>query len=391
MWLPAILKQSAYGKIGALLLLLVVGGALFYGLARMGAPSPAPAGGEEGRYDVGMTPTGQMKGFVDHFGNLVDKQGKELSTQGTQLDRMKNENDELRKGTEGLRGDLAQLRAALRARDENGDPLKRAVEELKRQLGPEEQDTPGNQNARIRKVTIATAKKEADRRRAERQVRLPAGSFAEATVLTGVYAPTQGQPMPVKLRIDRAFVGPNRTRIPVQEALLVGKATGDPNSERVVIQLDRLSYVKPNGEAVEVSINGYVVDHDGVQGVAGQYVWRAFDVAAFAVLSGALSAGTDASAAKETATQLNPLGGASQVVTGDPLRFAAFRGLSRAGEGIEKLVAKRLEEIVPAVYVPNGQQVTVCLIDGVTLDNVFVDEMNHETPRNPYAGLDLER
>lgn len=210
-------------------------------------------------------------------------------------------------------------------------------------------------------------------------------------MLSGAYAPTQGQPMPVKLRLDRAFTGPNRTEIPVQEAILVGKATGDPNSERVVIQLDRLSYVKPSGEAVEVPINGYVVDEDGVQGVAGEYVWRALDVASLAVLSGAVSAGADASAAKETLAQVNPLGGASQVVTGDPLRFAGFRGLSRGGEAVEKLVAQRLEEIVPAVYVPNGRRVTVCLIDGVTLENVFVDEMNHETRRNPFSGLDLGR
>jgi hypothetical protein len=390
MW-PAILRQSIYGKIGALLLLAVVGGVLFFGLARMGAPQPAPAEGTGGRYDVGTNPTRQMKGFVDHFGNLVDRQGKDLSAQSAQIERLKTENDEARKGAEQLREELAQLKASLRARAESDDPLKRTVEDLKRQFGPEGTDRPADPVARIRKVTLAAAKKESQRRRAERQVRLPAGSFAQARLLTGVFGPVTGQPMPVELRVDDAFVGPNRTRIPIQEAFLIGKATGDPNSERVVIQLDRLSYVKPGGEATEVPVNGYVVDHDGVQGIAGEYVWRAFDVASLAVLSGALSAGADASATQETLTQVNPLGGASQVVTGDPLRFAGFRGLSRAGEGIEKLVAKRLDEIIPAVYVPNGQRVTVCLIDGVTLENVFVDEMKHENTRNPFAGLDLGR
>ncbi|MBI2901134.1 MAG: TraB/VirB10 family protein [Planctomycetes bacterium] len=388
--LPAILKQSKFGKIGALVLLLVVGGVLFFGLARMNAPKKSD--GEAAKYDVGTTPTGQMKGFVDHYGNVVDRQAKDISTQGTQLDRLTQENDEFRKGAEDLRTELAQLKAALRAREENGDPMKRALVELKRQLFPDGPPTSGETSpARIRKLTIATAKQESDRRRAQRQVRVPAGSFAEGTLLTGVYAPTEGQPMPVKIRLDRAFVGPNRTRIPFQEAFLIGKAVGDPNSERVVVQLDRLSYVKQNGETIEVAINGYVVDEDGVQGVAGQYVWRAFDVASLGVLSGALSAGTDAAAARETLSKVNPLGGASQVVTGDPLRFATFRGLSKAGEGIDKIVVKRLDEIVPAVYVPNGRHVTVCLIDGVTLENVFVDEMKHETARNAFAGLDLDR
>ncbi len=389
--LPAILKQSTYGKIAAIGILLVVGVILLFGLARMGAPKPAPAEEQDSRYDVGSTPTRQMKGFVDHFGNLVDRQGKELSTQAGQLDKLKSENDELRKGAHDLRAELVQVKAALRARDEESDPVKKAMDALKRNAGPDDPASMPAVTPRIRKVTIAAAQKEADRRRAERQVRLPAGSFAEGTLLTGVYAPVEGQPMPVKLRVDRAFVGPNRTRIPIQEAFLVGKATGDPNSERVVVQLDRLSYVKPSGEAVEVAVNGYVADDDGVQGIAGEYVWRAFDVASLAVLSGAVSAGADAAAAKETLTQVNPLGGTSQTVTGDPFRFAGFRGLSRAGESVDKLVAKRLEEIVPAVYVPNGRRVTVCLIDGITLDNVFVEEMTNETSRNPFAGLDLGR
>lgn len=374
--LPAFLKNSKYGKIGALAILLVVGGVLFFGLARMNGPKQSPEGG----YDTGTTPTRQMKGFVDHYGNVVDRQAKELSTQSSQLDQLKQDND-------AMRAEVEQLKTALRAREGDAD-LRKALEELKRQLLTDGGDPQVEMPARIRKVTIATAKQETDRRRSERQVRIPAGSFAEATMLTGVYAPTDGQPLPVKIRIDRAFVGPNRTQIPIQEAILIGKAVGDPNSQRVVIQLDRLSYVSPSGSTTEVSINGYVVDDDGVQGVAGQYVWRAFDMASLSVLSGALSSATDSIAARETLSQVNPLGGASQIVTGDPFRFAGFRGLSKAGEKLEELVVKRLEEVVPAVYVPNGRRITICLIDGVTLENVFVEEMTHESSRDPFSGLD---
>lgn len=384
--LPAILKNSRAGRIGALLLLLVTGGVLFFGLAHMSAPRLSTSETADARYDTGTTPTRQMKGFVDHFGGMVDSQGKELSAQGERLSVLTHENEELRKGAEALRSEVDQLKEALRARHDQ-----KTLEDLKRQILPDPADTPPVTTTRIRKLTIASAKSEAEQKRAARHLRLPAGSFADATMLTGVYAPIEGQAMPVKLRIDQAFVGPNRTRIPLQEAFLIGKAVGEPNSERVVIQLDRLSYVKRGGEAVDASINGYVVDDDGVQGVAGQYVWRAFDVASLGILSGALSAGTDAASAKETLSQVNPLGGTSQVLTGDPLRFAAYRGLSRAGEGIDKLVAKRLEEIVPAVYVPNGRRVTVCLIDGVTLENFLVNEMNDEHSRDPFSGLDLDR
>lgn len=380
--LPPLLKQSRFGKSAALALLLAVGGILFYGLARMNGPEEAPARREGSAYDTGTNPTRQMKGFVDHFGNLVERQGKELSTQAGQIEHLNRENAELKKAAEELHVELTRLNATLAERQAKPESI---VEDMKRQLMGETT----NDQSRIRKIAIPQAKEDAKLH--TRFVRLPAGSFAEATLLTGVYAPTEGQAMPVKLRLDAAFVCPNRARIPIQEAFLIGKAIGEPNSERVIVQLDRLSYVKPSGGTVEVSVNGYVVDNDGIQGVAGQYVWRAFDVASLGILSGALSAGTDAMAAKETLAQTNPLGGTSQIVTGDPLRFVTYRGLSRAGEGIEKLVVKRLEEIVPAVYVANGKQVTVCLIDGVTLENVSLDEVTRETSTNPFAGLDFDR
>lgn len=382
--LPSIFKHMKFGKVGVLLLLLFAGGVLFYGLARMkGTTTP----GEDGRYDVGTTPSRQMKGFVDHFGNLVDRQGREIAGHARDLDGMKGENATLKKDAGELRAELVKLKATLLAQN---DPAKGTLEEARRNFFPDGRE-PETAQARIRKAAIPGAKEEALRRSKGHLVRIPPGSFAEATLLTGVYAPTEGQALPVKLRLDRAFTGPNRSRIPLQEAFLIGKAVGDPNSERAVIQLERLSYVKPGGETVETPINGYVVDEDGVQGVAGQYVWRAFDLASLAVVSGALSGGADAAAARETVAQVNPLGGASQVVTGDPLRFAGYRGASRAAEGMERLVLKRAEEIVPAIYVANGKKVTVCLIDGATLENLSTHEVKHEIPDSPFSGLDLDR
>jgi hypothetical protein len=108
-------------------------------------------------------------------------------------------------------------------------------------------------------------------------------------------------------------------------------------------------------------------------------------------VAGGLSAAADAAAARETTVLQNPLGGVSEAVTGDVGKFAAARGAARAAGEIEKIVARRLEEIVPAVHVPNGRKLTVVLLEGVTLEGLSTSEVKHGSSESPYAGLDLDR
>ena len=242
---------------------------------------------------------------------------------------------------------------------------------------------------RIAKLTLAPRSE--PKSRSVRDVIIPAGSFAEATLLTGLYAPINDGPQPVQIRIDHSFIGPNKTRIPIQGAFLIGKAVGEANSLRVVIQLDTLSYVRTNGEVIEIPVNGYVADQDGVSGLAGRYVYRIQEAATLAALTGGISAAADAAAQKETTTLVNPLGGVAETVTGDIGRFALARGASRATDEVGRIITERLDDINPAIYIANGKNLTVILLEGITLDGLRPDELGNETSRSPYAGLDLDR
>lgn len=205
-------------------------------------------------------------------------------------------------------------------------------------------------------------------KRRGRSLHVPAGSFGEATLLTGVFAPVTGEPLPVLLRLDAALIGPQRSRIPIRGAFLVGKAQGDANSRRAVVQLDTLSVVRSDGAPFEVKVNGWAADDDGIQGLRGHYVWRADEVMALSTLTGALSGGADAMAQKETTTQATPLGGLQGAVTGDPLKFAGYRSLSTAMGRLSEMVTQRLNEVVPAIYVPNARTITIAFINGATIE-----------------------
>lgn len=223
--------------------------------------------------------------------------------------------------------------------------------------------------------------------RPARALHLPAGSFGEATLMTGAFAPTTGEPLPVLLRLESALVGPRRSRVPIRGAYLVGKAQGDANSARAIVQLDTLSVVAPDGRAIETKVNGWVVDDDGLQGLRGTYVWRAAEIASLAAATGGLSAAADALSARETLVQATPLGGTTTAVTGDAAVFAGTRGLAGAAEKISEIVARRLGEITPAVHVPNGRRVAVAFVTGATLEGL---DAGGDEERDPFHELDGE-
>ena len=224
-----------------------------------------------------------------------------------------------------------------------------------------------------------------------RTVHIPAGSFGEATLLTGVFAPTDGEPLPVLLRLDAALVGPNRTRLTLPNALLVGKAVGDANARRATVQIDTLSVATASGRAHEAKANGWLVDDDGLQGLRGTYVWRADEIIALASATGALSAGADALAARELTTSITALGGSTTAVTGDPARLAGYRALGGAAGRLSEVIAERLKEVVPAIHVANGKKVTVAFVTGVTIEGLETGEVRDAAVADPHRGLDSGR
>lgn len=387
-----LLKGSPRNRIVLLAVLGVALAVLFVGFGLIGGSrgrgATEPAAPRPGGFEMAVEDSRKVVGFVESYGQRIGETEKRLAEKESELEGLKSE---FKKQTARMALLAGELEAGRNVRPPGGDRAAtgfdlRAAEPREAGAVPEPPALP-----RLQKVTLPAAKREAEIRAQKDEVRIPAGSFAEATLLTGVYAPTEGGAHPIQMRLDLAWVGPNRSRVPIQGAFLVAKAQGDANSTRAVIQLDRLSYVRKDGQVVEVPVNGYVADQDGVMGLAGQYVWRVREAATLAALTGAASAAADAAAQRETVTQLNPLGGSTSLVTGDIGKFALARGASRAADEVGKIITRRLDEIVPAIFVPNGKRLTVVLIDGVTLEGLQVVEVKNETSKSPYAGLDLDR
>lgn len=346
-----------------------------------GGPRRAGQDREQG-FSLAVPSAQRVAGFVETYAPRVEEAEREIDKLMQALKASEERQKKQDAVLLALAGELKDARTEISARSTTSlgifptptGTAAKASDDLR-------EETPRIQ--RIRLQGQATA--------APPEAHLPAGSFSEGVMLTGVFAPVEGQALPVVIRLSSEWTTPDRGRIPIGDAFLVGKAQGDANSERATVQLEKLSYVHTNGRSIEVPVNGFVVDSDGVQGAKGKYVWRAEEFMLYAAGAGAAAGAGDALSQTQTSTQLSPLGGATQLITGDIGKFAGGRALSGAANQLNQAIGKRLNEISPAIWVPNGRRVTVTLIDGATLTGVSPKELNHGDGRTPYAGLDLDR
>jgi hypothetical protein len=206
-------------------------------------------------------------------------------------------------------------------------------------------------------------------------VYLPAGSFVHATLLSGVYAPAEAaNPLPVLIRLNEAFYGPNEARIPLEGAFAIGKATGDLNSERVLVQVSTLSSVLPTGETFEHTGNlGYLTDIFGQLGIKGIVVRNTGGQMAMSFMTGVMGGASQALADSQTTVVGGDNGSVARNVTGSRAKNAAFQGLAQSAAQMSKYYEDQLEKIVPAVKVDAGVDVYFVVLEGVEIHGLKKD------------------
>ena len=211
-----------------------------------------------------------------------------------------------------------------------------------------------------------------------RTVYLPAGSFVHATLLTGVYAPAEAaNPLPVLIRLNEAFYGPNETRIPLEGAFAIGKAAGDLNSERALVQITGMSAVLPTGETFEHKGNiGYLTDIFGQLGLKGIVVRNTGGQMAMSFMTGVMGGASQAMADSQTTVVSGDNGHVERNVTGSRAKNAAFQGLAQSAAQMSKYYEDQLEKIVPAVKVDAGVDVYFIVLEGVEVHGLKKDNFS---------------
>lgn len=221
----------------------------------------------------------------------------------------------------------------------------------------------------------------------EMTVKVPAGSYLKAKLLTGVEA-SESRPVPVLLQADFFFVGPNKSKIDLSGCFIIAKSQGNLSIERVEMQANKISCVSKSGRMFERELNGFMADgKDSSFGIVGLVNSKQDRVASMAFLSSIVQGIGSAIQQAQTNTQTNALGGSSSIVTGDQAKHMAAGGVSNAASLVTNWYLQHAQNLLPTINIGSGQDVWIVLQDTVDLPNWYFACAKHPQAMGSFSYL----
>ena len=198
----------------------------------------------------------------------------------------------------------------------------------------------------------------------DKQGYLPAGSFAGATLLSGVEALTggtaQSQPQPIVIRIDHNALLPNSASFQVKGCHVLASVWGDMSSERVYGRLATLTCVDQyNRLVLSEEVEGNLVDSDGKNGIRGILQDRQGAKLARSLLAGFASGMASAFGTAQTTTAATAFGSTTSISGDAAVRAAGFGGANAATQKLAEFYMKQAESTMPVIAVDAGRKVSV--------------------------------
>lgn len=192
---------------------------------------------------------------------------------------------------------------------------------------------------------------------------LTSASFAKATMLSGLDAPTGGQassdPVPVFFRLTNMAILPNQYRSRVKECHAYGVGWGDLPSERAHIRMESLSCILKNGKYIDTPIKGNVIGEDGKYGVRGRMVTKAGQMVANGIMAGLASGIGQGFSAKFNTISTGAMGSVSTVSGDDIWRSGLGQGVSNGMDMLAQYYIKNAEKLFPVIEVDSGRTVEI--------------------------------
>ena len=218
---------------------------------------------------------------------------------------------------------------------------------------------------------------------------IPAGSFVQAVLLSGVDAPAtlnaKENPLPLNLRLIDEGILPNEFRGKYKGCKIIAAAHASLSSERVEIRLETLTCVdKKTGNIFETVVDGYVAGPDGKEGLRGIVAMKDGELLIRSLLGGSFSGLSNAANPMNRQAQINPFFAGNPQISaptfGDMFTSGMATGVSSAFSDVAKYYMGRAEQLQPVIQIAAGQVVDIVFQKSVTLGSEEIPEKT-ETPR----------
>lgn len=201
---------------------------------------------------------------------------------------------------------------------------------------------------------------------------LPPGSFADVSLLHGLDAATgttaQANPMPVLLNVQNNATLPGAAKYALKSCFVLGSSFGDLSSERVYVQLTKLSCVDKNDHLIlSADVQGYVVDSDGRLGLRGVVTDRQGSRLAKAMLAGFAQGLAGALKMSQGSVATSPLGSVQSITGIDAVKAAGLQGAADANTQLAQFYLNEAKQMFPVLTVDSGRTATIVFQQPVSL------------------------
>ncbi len=202
---------------------------------------------------------------------------------------------------------------------------------------------------------------------------VPAGSYAKATIISGVDASvgisSQSDPRPVLIRVKSpafsSIYDKELQKTDLTGCLITGAASGDLSSEKIYVKLVNMTCGKGGDLVAEIPVKGYLAGQ-GKSGIRGNVISREGDLLVKSFLAGLVS-GFGQGLSEKVAPPLNFSNGLTTQGTlsnKDVVNKGFGKGASTAGDRLANYLIDRAEQYQPVVSIPSGIDVEVVFVEG---------------------------
>lgn len=212
-----------------------------------------------------------------------------------------------------------------------------------------------------------------DKKKDEKKTVYLPRSYMEATLLSGLDAPTSSEgksnPVPVLIRVKTPAVLPNEVKANLRGCFMIADGKGNLGTERAELIVNSISCIDRKGQSViDQDVVGYVVDADGKAGLRGHVVTKMGAVILRATMAGMFSGFGDAINSASTTSSVSALGTTQSIEPKDVAIAGLGRGVSSAFKELQKFYLDLAHQTLPVIEIGAARPITVVLTKGTSLE-----------------------
>ncbi len=204
---------------------------------------------------------------------------------------------------------------------------------------------------------------------------LPAGSYAQAVIISGVDASvginSQTDPRPILFRVTSKAISAAKNNIKqetdITGCIVTGAAYGDLSSEKIFARLLKMTCAASEDEISEIEVKGYVAGL-GRAGVRGFVVSREGDLVSKSFMAGLVGGlGEGVSERLTNPSLLNGGFAVEQPSNKSVIGKGVGKGFSKSSDRLADYLINRAEQYQPVITIGAGLKVELVFQEGVKI------------------------